>query len=474
MISDDEDISNIYPNHYLKMDYVEKKTPDGFETFFIQNNKYEGVYKKYDFDGPIAFINYANGNKHGDSIFFQNEKIIKKEVYNNNELVETFKYEYDGYWKSKVQIVDNKRNGVYLEWFQDILIKKGFYKNDMKNGNFYQYYSNGCLKSKNQYQDDKKNGISLLWLPNPENNKKPGPISYLYHYVNDKKNGKFIEYMYPKVGDPNFTDHPGHIKKGYYINDSREGLFLTLNWNKIIIEKIFYSKNLKNGEFKKYDTNGDLYEKGFYKNGKREGCWIVYYPNLYASQQGKQPKSYEEGLISSVSSEIESEKNLQKRLVYYYENDMKCGKFTKFFPHGGIFSRGYFINDKIEGKVSFFFLHPDKNIPPKVHITRFYKDSKRNGLEYIYNQKQELVEKNYYKNHLQHGLNVQIPNNIYSIYHYGTKCLMQKPEIDICSICYEKTQYQSKCNHFICRQCFENLNNLSCPICRRVLDYNEL
>jgi len=422
------------------------------------------VYKKYDIDDePISFIHYVNGNKHGDSIYFQNEKVIKKEVYNNNELVETFQYDYNGYWKSKTQIMDNKRNGVYLEWFQDTLIKKEFYKNDMKNGNFYQYYSNGCLKSKIQYKDDKKNGISLLWLPNPENNKKPGPISYLYHYVNGKKHGKFLEYMYPKIGDPNFTDHPGHIKKGYYYDDSREGLFITMNWNKMIIEKTFYSKNLRNGAFKKYDINGELIEKGYYKNGKKEGCWTVYYPNLYTT-------------TTTTSTEIDSinKNNLQKKLVYYYHNDMKCGKFTKFFPHGGIFSKGYFINDKIEGKVSFFFLHPDTDIPPKVCIIRYYKDSKRNGLELIFDKNEKLIQRNYYKNHLQHGINLCVPDNTHSIYHYGIKSLVEKKQVDICSICYEKTQYQSKCNHFICHQCFVNLHNLSCPMCRRVLDYDEL
>ena len=38
-----------------------------------------------------------------------------------------------------------------------------------------------------------------------------------------------------------------------------------------------------------------------------------------------------------------------------------------------------------------------------------------------------------------------------------------------CNICFQYTQYKTKCNHIICRGCFNKWKHIksTCPICRR-------
>jgi len=37
---------------------------------------------------------------------------------------------------------------------------------------------------------------------------------------------------------------------------------------------------------------------------------------------------------------------------------------------------------------------------------------------------------------------------------------------DDCCVCMDKTITKTKCNHFICLPCFQQINNRKCPICR--------
>ena len=38
--------------------------------------------------------------------------------------------------------------------------------------------------------------------------------------------------------------------------------------------------------------------------------------------------------------------------------------------------------------------------------------------------------------------------------------------IDKCCVCYDVTSVKTSCNHFLCRECFNNMTNKTCPICR--------
>lgn len=382
-------------------------------------------------------------------LYFQNKKLLKKEVYRQGKLIETFKFTYDGLTTTKFRLVNEQKNGIYLEWYNGILIKKIFYKNNLKNGYSLQYYSTGSLRNKTHYVNNKKNGVSILWLPSANLSKKCGPISQIFHYKNDKLYGKFVEYLYPIIDHPDYLDNPGYIKKGYYKNGLRKGVFVKMSWKHKIFEKSFYHNNLKHGKIIKYNCDGNIIVKGNYANGCKEGKWL-YYSQLFNS-------------IQTI---------FWKKQTINFQNNLKYGKMKKYYPNGSIYSISYYLNDKIEGKFKSFFYNQNKDKPSKNKVICYYKNNQKNGVELIFNKEQKLLQKNYFKNDLQHGINFCYQNNIRYVYYNGNIYLVQNQNSDICSICYEKTKYQSKCNHSICQKCFYKMNNTKCPICRNNMNYN--
>jgi len=41
---------------------------------------------------------------------------------------------------------------------------------------------------------------------------------------------------------------------------------------------------------------------------------------------------------------------------------------------------------------------------------------------------------------------------------------------DTCSVCMDYTSTRSNCNHFLCLECFEKIENSRCPLCRSLID----
>ena len=39
-----------------------------------------------------------------------------------------------------------------------------------------------------------------------------------------------------------------------------------------------------------------------------------------------------------------------------------------------------------------------------------------------------------------------------------------------CIVCYEKTENQTKCNHFVCKMCLDNFSKQECPYCRQEIE----
>jgi TonB family protein len=78
--------------------------------------------------------------------------------------------------------VTGQKNGPYKEWYDDgTIVAEGQYKDGKEVGEWYKGSSKGI------YQDGKKEGA---WK---QTNKK-GQVTAIYHYVNNQKDGPFIEY----------------------------------------------------------------------------------------------------------------------------------------------------------------------------------------------------------------------------------------------------------------------------------------
>jgi len=132
---------------------------------------------------------------------------------------------------SAVQVNDlGEYDGERKEYYESgQLEQKGYYKDDLGQGEYIWYYEEGSIKQKAFYKDDKIEGTLFIFFPG-------GKIAQTNNYVNGKKEGELIEYY-----------ENGQIKeKRFYINDKEEG------------KSLFY------------DEKGKLIKTEVYKNGVKQ------------------------------------------------------------------------------------------------------------------------------------------------------------------------------------------------------------
>jgi len=107
--------------------------------------------------------------------------------------------------------VTKQKNGPYKEWYDDgTLIAEGQYDDGKKVGTWYVNSMNGV------YKDGKKEG-EWKWI-----NKK-GQVEAVYNYINDQKDGKFIEY--DSLG---MVENEGLYREDTINNETRQKTIVTV------------------------------------------------------------------------------------------------------------------------------------------------------------------------------------------------------------------------------------------------------
>ncbi|MES1924783.1 hypothetical protein [Salinisphaera sp. T31B1] len=81
-------------------------------------------------------------------------------------------------------------------------------------------------------------------------------------WVHGTRQGPFIEIAYN-----------GQQSIGTYANGRREGVF-TVSRDGQLIERSHYDHGTQDGDYARYDENGDLLEQGRYADGAKQGAWI--------------------------------------------------------------------------------------------------------------------------------------------------------------------------------------------------------
>ena len=108
-------------------------------------------------------------------------KSIKKQYYSTGELKSKyelknrkkhgmyFSYFKDGSIKKKIQYENGIKNGIYKEFYSNNTLKiKGFYRNEKMDSIFSYYYKNGKLKQSNEFHDGMLHGLSKYFYPSGE------------------------------------------------------------------------------------------------------------------------------------------------------------------------------------------------------------------------------------------------------------------------------------------------------------------
>ena len=273
----------------LKEVYISNDKENGPEKIYYENGKIssiknykngvvDGEYIEYYTDGELKLKgSYKNGLRDGEfktylmnaksagSVFYKDGKEIKstltdymkEDVFFNfpdemeslintvskksKELVK-LRDEDDGYHIlgvanypngrvcSAVQVNDlGEYDGERKEYYESgQLEQKGYYKDDLGQGEYIWYYEEGSIKQKAFYKDDKIEGTLFIFFPG-------GKIAQTNNYVNGKKEGELIEYY-----------ENGQIKeKRFYINDKEEGKSLFYDEKGKLIKTEVYKNGIK-------------------------------------------------------------------------------------------------------------------------------------------------------------------------------------------------------------------------------------
>ena len=136
----------------------------------------------------------------------------------------------NGRVSSAVQVNDlGEYDGERKEYYESgQLEQKGYYKDDLGQGEYIWYYEEGSIKQKAFYKDDKIEGTLFIFFPG-------GKIAQTNNYVNGKKEGELIEYY-----------ESGKIKeKRFYINDKEEGKSLFYDEKGKLIKTEIYKNGIK-------------------------------------------------------------------------------------------------------------------------------------------------------------------------------------------------------------------------------------
>ena len=259
----------------------EKKYYENGKISSIKNykdGKADGEYVEYYTDGELKLKgSYKNGLRNGEfktylmnsksagSMFYKDGKEIKstltpymkEDVFFNfpdeiESLINTvskkskelikLRDEDDGYHIlgvanypngrvcSAVQVNDlGEYDGERKEYYESgQLEQKGYYKDDLGQGEYIWYYEEGSIKQKAFYKDDKIEGTLFIFFPG-------GKIAQTNNYVNGKKEGELIEYY-----------ENGQIKeKRFYINDKEEGKSLFYDEKGKLIKTEVYKNGIK-------------------------------------------------------------------------------------------------------------------------------------------------------------------------------------------------------------------------------------
>jgi antitoxin component YwqK of YwqJK toxin-antitoxin module len=131
------------------------------ESEFLEERQKLTYYKGTPYTGEI-FVNYENGSLKFKGNYVEGQLNGIYEVYSEN-----------GQLEAKVIFRDGKENGLseYYStldgklfsignYVDGILVERGSYKNDKRNGLSYWYYVNGQVKAKCNYKDGKRHGLS--------------------------------------------------------------------------------------------------------------------------------------------------------------------------------------------------------------------------------------------------------------------------------------------------------------------------
>lgn len=361
----------------------------------------ESMTQFFNYDANVTFeliSNYSNDKKNGREEFYVKEENNSKRLLNYKNFVNDLKEgpfqkvtgdsliigsykndKLDGSYKVYVDISVMTIGGIAKTNPEELTISsKGYYKNDLKEGEWEYYDITGSLIEKGKYYNDLKSGpwesYYLNYVDYETGKQKfySGELYLIDNYQDGVKNGESIRTSFlqkKEVDCPQKNKGSGNCTKLVYLkrnivsnykNDKLNGKFQI----KDSLDQIIFKGQYKNDEqdgfwLESYTVNDGIYgfEEGNYVNGLKTGKWIEYLDN-------KENIFYESNYRNGILEEIIS-----------YNSEGKIGNI-KSFKRGELSSIKEF--DVSNNRIVYEYRIYGENINfLQVELTKHFEDKSR-------------------------------------------------------------------------------------------------
>ncbi len=302
---------------YKKQDgLVDYKTfyPDGTLMMdgFLLDGKKDGEWKKYYKNGLVKQVfHYDNGFLNGDCI----------DYYTNSNIQDSMVFK------------DGVLNGPYKSFNRSgVVLLKGYYNNGNQSKDWDYYYNDGTMDHKTYIE----NGIAQGWSTEYD---VEGNVMCRIQYMNNKiirfqnfnPEGEMINDFdmldsseYRLQGDSIFVTAKCEMKGGLYYGD-----FIWYYPGGSVLSKKRFSNDLIDGEYARFDEQGNIVISGDYVGGEKQGKWSSYYADGSIKQE-----------------------------TYFFDNE-KDSLETGYFENGNVeFSKQY-DSGALNGDVLFYDFNGD-------------------------------------------------------------------------------------------------------------------
>ncbi|WP_276167949.1 toxin-antitoxin system YwqK family antitoxin [Zobellia alginiliquefaciens] len=271
-------------------------------------------------------------------VFFACAQMPKKNYYENGQI------------KEEGQIVKNKKEGLWKEFYKDGTIKSTInYKEGKRHGDLLVYYDNGNLAKKGEIIKDT---ITI------------GMWQWFYKNKQLKIEGAF-----------DIQGNQKDIWKTFYEDGSKMSI-----------------ANFPDGSHLKYHKDGTtIKEKGSYKKGERQGQWKSYYKSgilKYDSKYengrkyGIQQKFYDNGQLEQIADYVNGEPHAELK---NYSDDGKLESLF-FYNNGEIIWKKVFYE---EGGIKEHITYEKVSNDSVVKLTKTYYANGQIDEEYFFDNKKK-------------------------------------------------------------------------------------
>jgi antitoxin component YwqK of YwqJK toxin-antitoxin module len=184
---------------------------------------------------------------------------------------------------------NGKKQGHWIKKYPNGHVQyDGYFKDDQPTGVFKRFFENDTLRSVLVFGSDSKVAEASLYHPN-------GYIASKGKFVNQIKEGKWLFYSDKIEGYL--------ICEEEYLNNLKNGPSLKYYPDKILAEKLNYSKDIRTGEWVQYFPNGKTCLKANYINGKLQGKFEVFFTDGKPEYVGQYKNDARDGLWNIYNSD---------------------------------------------------------------------------------------------------------------------------------------------------------------------------